>query len=117
MVLPCNFTADCHDSKTKFFYIFGRFLTLSPLKRPVRREKNTSNMAVTVSDVQVLSIAFSDETLQVQTRRSWISLLFIEIQHLNLLTTEHFGVMERNHQISVQSCHSFPHSAFNSIQK
>jgi hypothetical protein len=25
--------------------IFGRFLTLFPLKRPARREKNTSNMA------------------------------------------------------------------------
>jgi hypothetical protein len=31
--------------------IFGRFLTLFPLKRPVRREKNTSNMAATISDV------------------------------------------------------------------
>jgi hypothetical protein len=31
--------------------IFGRFLTLFPLKRPTRREKNTSNMAATVGDV------------------------------------------------------------------
>jgi hypothetical protein len=27
--------------------IFGRFLMLFPLKRPARREKNTSNMAAT----------------------------------------------------------------------
>jgi hypothetical protein len=31
--------------------IFGRFLMLFPLKRPARREKNTSNMAETVGDV------------------------------------------------------------------
>jgi hypothetical protein len=31
--------------------IFGRFLTLFPLKRPARREKNTSNMAATIGDV------------------------------------------------------------------
>jgi hypothetical protein len=31
--------------------IFGRFLTLFPLKHPVRREKNTSNMAATIGDV------------------------------------------------------------------
>jgi hypothetical protein len=31
--------------------IFGRFLTLFPLKRPAWREKNTSNMAATVGDV------------------------------------------------------------------
>jgi hypothetical protein len=31
--------------------IFGRFLTLFPLKRPARREKNTSNMAATIDDV------------------------------------------------------------------
>jgi hypothetical protein len=31
--------------------IFGRFLTLFPLKRPVRRKKNTSNMAATVGNV------------------------------------------------------------------
>jgi hypothetical protein len=30
--------------------IFGRFLTLFPLKHPARREKNTSNMAATVVD-------------------------------------------------------------------
>jgi hypothetical protein len=33
--------------------IFGRFLTLFPLKRPARREKNTSNMAVTIGDANV----------------------------------------------------------------
>jgi hypothetical protein len=33
------------------WYIFGRFLTLFPLKRPARREKNTSNMAATVYDI------------------------------------------------------------------
>jgi hypothetical protein len=33
------------------WHIFGRFLTLFPLKRPKRREKNASNMAATVSDV------------------------------------------------------------------
>jgi hypothetical protein len=27
--------------------VFGRFLTLFPLKRPALREKNTSNMAAT----------------------------------------------------------------------
>jgi hypothetical protein len=32
-------------------HIFGHFLTLFPLKHPVRREKNTSNMAATVGDV------------------------------------------------------------------
>jgi hypothetical protein len=31
--------------------IFGRFLTLFPLKRPAQREKNTSNMAATIGDV------------------------------------------------------------------
>jgi DNA modification methylase len=31
--------------------IFGRFLTLFPLKRPARCEKNTSNMAATIVDV------------------------------------------------------------------
>jgi hypothetical protein len=31
--------------------IFGRFLTLFPLKRPVQRKKNTSNMAATVRNV------------------------------------------------------------------
>jgi hypothetical protein len=31
--------------------IFGRFLTLFPLKRPARREQNTSNMAATIGDV------------------------------------------------------------------
>jgi hypothetical protein len=31
--------------------IFGRFLTLFPLNRPARREKNTSNMAATIGDV------------------------------------------------------------------
>jgi hypothetical protein len=31
--------------------IFGRFLTLFPLKRPTRRPKNTSNMAATDGDV------------------------------------------------------------------
>jgi hypothetical protein len=31
--------------------IFGRFLTLFPLKRPVRRKKNTSNMVATVHNV------------------------------------------------------------------
>jgi hypothetical protein len=31
--------------------IFGRFLTLFPLKRPVRRKKNTSNMAAIVRNV------------------------------------------------------------------
>jgi hypothetical protein len=31
--------------------IFGRFLTLFPLKRPARREKNTSNMTEAVGDV------------------------------------------------------------------
>jgi hypothetical protein len=31
--------------------IFGRFLTLFPLKCPARREKNTSNMAATIGDV------------------------------------------------------------------
>jgi hypothetical protein len=31
--------------------IFGLFLTLFSLKRPVRREKNTSNMAATVGYV------------------------------------------------------------------
>jgi hypothetical protein len=31
--------------------IFGNFLTLFPLKRPARREKNTSNMAATIGDV------------------------------------------------------------------
>jgi hypothetical protein len=31
--------------------IFGRFLTIFPLKRHARREKNTSNMAATVDDV------------------------------------------------------------------
>jgi hypothetical protein len=31
--------------------IFGRFLTLFPLKRPARREKNTSNLAATIGDV------------------------------------------------------------------
>jgi hypothetical protein len=31
--------------------IFGRFLTLFPLKRPVRRKTNTSNMAATVRSV------------------------------------------------------------------
>jgi hypothetical protein len=30
--------------------IFGRFLTLFPLKRPARRKKNTSNIAATVGD-------------------------------------------------------------------
>jgi hypothetical protein len=29
----------------------GRFLTLFPLKRPARHEKNTSNMAATIGDV------------------------------------------------------------------
>jgi hypothetical protein len=29
--------------------IFGRFPTLFPLKRPARREKNTSNMAATIA--------------------------------------------------------------------
>jgi hypothetical protein len=31
--------------------IFGRFLTLFQLKSPVRRQKNTSNMAATVRNV------------------------------------------------------------------
>jgi hypothetical protein len=31
--------------------IFGRFQTLFPLKSPAQREKNTSNMAVTIGDV------------------------------------------------------------------
>jgi hypothetical protein len=31
--------------------IFGRFLTLFQLKRPVRRKENTSNMAATVGNV------------------------------------------------------------------
>jgi hypothetical protein len=31
--------------------IFGRFLTLFPLKRPARREKNTSKRAATIGDV------------------------------------------------------------------
>jgi DNA modification methylase len=31
--------------------IFGRFLTLFPLKLPAWHEKNTSNMAVTIGDV------------------------------------------------------------------
>jgi DNA modification methylase len=31
--------------------IFGHFLTLFPLKRPARREKNTSNVAATIGDV------------------------------------------------------------------
>jgi hypothetical protein len=31
--------------------IFGCFLTLFPLKRPAWCEKNTSNMAATISDV------------------------------------------------------------------
>jgi hypothetical protein len=31
--------------------IFGRFPTLFPLKRPVRRPKNTSNMAVKIGNV------------------------------------------------------------------
>jgi hypothetical protein len=31
--------------------IFGRFLTLFPLKYPGRHEKNTSNMAATICDV------------------------------------------------------------------
>jgi hypothetical protein len=31
--------------------IFDRFLTLFPLKRPARREQNTSNMAATIGDV------------------------------------------------------------------
>jgi hypothetical protein len=31
--------------------IFCHFLTLFPLKRPARREKNTSNMAATIGDV------------------------------------------------------------------
>jgi hypothetical protein len=33
------------------WHIFGRFLTLFPLKRPARRERNTSNMAATIGDV------------------------------------------------------------------
>jgi hypothetical protein len=31
--------------------IFGSFLTLFPLKRPVQRKKNTSKMAATVRNV------------------------------------------------------------------
>jgi hypothetical protein len=31
--------------------ISGRFLTLFPLKRPARREKNTSNKAATIGEV------------------------------------------------------------------
>jgi hypothetical protein len=33
------------------WHIIGRFLTLFPLKRPARREKNTSNIAATIGDV------------------------------------------------------------------
>jgi hypothetical protein len=52
--------------------IFGRFLTLFPLKCPARREKNTSNMAATIGDVMddvtcKSSIGFSqNKTLSVR---------------------------------------------------
>jgi hypothetical protein len=41
--------------------ISGRFLTLFPLKRPARREKNTSNMAATIGDVTCKSSISSSD--------------------------------------------------------
>jgi hypothetical protein len=43
--------------------IFRRFLTLFPLIRPARREKNTSNMAATIGDV-LYTPGFQAATLQ-----------------------------------------------------
>jgi hypothetical protein len=66
--------------------IFGRFLTLFPLKRPARREKNTSNMAATISDVMDdITCKFSIDNLSIDVASG----NHLKITTLNLVTSRY----------------------------
>jgi hypothetical protein len=57
--------------------IFGRFLTLFPLKHHARREENTSNMAATTVDVMMDDVTCKSSIEQIQLFIFILGLSFI----------------------------------------